>query len=48
MEVSGKLHALAALPPGESPKAPGTHWIGGWVCPKAGLDTMMKKFTAPL
>ncbi|KDR20851.1 hypothetical protein L798_04655 [Zootermopsis nevadensis] len=24
-----------ALPPG---KEPGTHWIGGWVGPRAGLD----------
>jgi hypothetical protein len=27
--MSDQLHALAALPPGE--RAPGTHWIGGWV-----------------
>jgi hypothetical protein len=27
MEMSGQLHALAALPPEE--RAPGTHWIGG-------------------
>jgi hypothetical protein len=26
-----------ALPPGKEP--PGTHWIGGWVGLKAGLDT---------
>jgi hypothetical protein len=31
MEVSGQLHAPAALPPGKEP--PGTHWIGGWVGP---------------
>jgi len=29
--------------PGE--RAPGTHWIGGWVGPRAGLDT--EKFPAP-
>jgi len=29
MEVSGQLHAQAALPPGEKPQ--GTHWIGVWV-----------------
>jgi hypothetical protein len=23
-------------------RAPGTHWIGGWVDPKAGLDDMEK------
>jgi hypothetical protein len=27
--------------PGET--APGTHWIGGWVGPRAGLDTVVKK-----
>jgi hypothetical protein len=35
MEVSGQLHAQAALPPG---KDPGTHWIGGGVGPRAGVD----------
>ena len=35
MRVSGQLHAPAALPPG---KRPGTHCIGGWVGPRAGLD----------
>jgi hypothetical protein len=38
MEVSGQLHASAALPPG---KATGTHWIGGWVGPRAGLDAVV-------
>jgi hypothetical protein len=37
--VSGQLHALAALPPG---KSPGTHFIGGWVDPRADLDDMEK------
>jgi hypothetical protein len=23
-------------------RAPGTHWIGGWVSPRAGLDDMEK------
>jgi hypothetical protein len=23
--------------------APGTHWIGGWVCPRAVLDTVVKR-----
>jgi hypothetical protein len=27
--------------PGE--RAPGTHWIGGWVGPRVGLDAMEKK-----
>jgi hypothetical protein len=36
--VSGQRHAPAALyPPGE--RTPGTHWTGGWVGPRAGLDT---------
>jgi hypothetical protein len=34
MSVGGQLHAPAALPPG---KRPGTHCIGGWVGPRAGL-----------
>jgi hypothetical protein len=35
MWVGGQHHAPAALPPG---KRPGTHCIGGWVDPMAGLD----------
>jgi len=35
MGVGGQRHASAALPPG---KRPGTHCIGGWVDPNAGLD----------
>jgi hypothetical protein len=32
--------------PGET--APGTHWLGGWVGPRAGLDDMEKwKFLLP-
>jgi hypothetical protein len=31
---------LAALPPGE--RAPGIHWIGGWVNLRIGLDDMEK------
>jgi hypothetical protein len=41
MEVSGQLHAPAALPPTEI--APGTQWIGGWVGPKAVPDAVMKR-----
>jgi hypothetical protein len=33
--VGGQRHAPAALPPG---KKPGTHFIGGWAGPRAGLD----------
>jgi hypothetical protein len=39
--VSGQLHAPAALPPGKEP--PGTHWIGGWVDLRAGLNEMEKR-----
>jgi hypothetical protein len=35
MEVSGQLHTPAALPPG-------THSIGSWVGPKAGLEPIEK------
>jgi hypothetical protein len=46
MEVSGQLHAPAALPPLRI--ATGTPWIGGWVGPRAGLDAMAKrKFLCP-
>jgi hypothetical protein len=41
MEVSGQLHAPAALPPGE--RVSGTHWIGGWVGPRAVLDAVVKR-----
>ena len=35
MKVGDKNYAPAALTPG---KRPGTHCIGGWVGPRAGLD----------
>jgi hypothetical protein len=38
--VSGQLHAPVALP---RERAPGTHCIGGWVDPRAGLDDMEKQ-----
>jgi hypothetical protein len=41
MEVSGQLHAPAALLPGE--RAPGTRWIVGWVGPRAGLNGVEKR-----
>jgi hypothetical protein len=41
MEVSGQLHTPATLPPGKEP--PGTHWIGGWVGPRAVLDAVVKR-----
>jgi hypothetical protein len=40
MEMSGQLHAPAALPPGKSPFV---HWIGGWVVPRAVLDAVVKR-----
>jgi hypothetical protein len=36
MKVNGKLHT-----PGD--KAPGTHWIGGWVGPRSGVHVMEKR-----
>jgi len=41
MEVSGQRHAPAALSPRK--RAPGTHWIGGWVSPRGGLDAVVKR-----
>jgi hypothetical protein len=41
MDVSGKLHAPVALVTGKI--APGIHWIGGWVGPRAGLDKRTKR-----
>jgi hypothetical protein len=29
-------------------KAPGTHWIRGWVDPKTGLDVVEKRNILPL
>jgi hypothetical protein len=41
MEVSGQLHAPAALPSRE--RAPGIHRIGGWVGPRAVLNIAVVK-----
>jgi hypothetical protein len=41
MEKSGQFHSPVALAPGE--RVPGTHWIGGWVGPRAGLDAVEKR-----
>jgi len=41
MEVYGQIHALAALTPEKWP--PVTDWMGGWVGPKAGLNTVAKR-----
>jgi hypothetical protein len=41
MGVSGQRHVPAAFnPPG---KDPGTHWTGGWVGPRAGLDAEARR-----
>jgi hypothetical protein len=32
---------LCCFTPGE--RAPGTHWLGGWVGPRAGLDDVEKR-----
>jgi len=40
MEVSGKLHALGAMPPEKNPH---THLIVGWVGYGAGLDVLKKR-----
>jgi len=46
MEMSGQLHTPTALPPRE--RTPGTHGIGGWVSPIAGLDSGEEKNSQPL
>jgi hypothetical protein len=40
MEVSGQLHTLATLP---LRKDLVTHWIGGWVGLRAGLNVVTKR-----
>lgn len=40
MEVTGQLHALAAVP---LEKSSDTHWIGGWMGTVASLDVMEKR-----
>ena len=42
--VGGQRHASTALPLG---KRPGTHCIGGWVGPRAGLDGRGKSRQPP-
>jgi hypothetical protein len=38
---TSQLHAPGALPPGKEPL--GTHWIGGWVNLRPGLDDLEKR-----
>jgi hypothetical protein len=40
-----QLHAPAASSPEK--EAPGIHWIGGWVGPRSGLDTVKNKISSP-
>jgi hypothetical protein len=46
MNIIGQLHAVAALPPEEI--STGTHWIRGWVDPRARLDSVKKRKILPL
>jgi hypothetical protein len=41
MKLSGQLHAPGCFNPRE--KACSTHWIGGWVVSRAGLDMVVKR-----
>jgi hypothetical protein len=41
--VGGEWSASRPGPFTTGEKAPGTHWIGGWVDPRAGLDTVDKR-----
>jgi hypothetical protein len=46
MEVSGQLHAPAALLPQRDHI---THWLGGWVDPRASLEVVVaEKKSLPL
>jgi hypothetical protein len=47
MGANGERHAPSALYPRE--RTPGTHCTGGWVDPRAGLDTQARgKILSPL
>jgi hypothetical protein len=43
MELRDHLHAPSRFTPVE--RDAGTHWIGGWVDPTAGLETVSKRKT---
>jgi hypothetical protein len=45
MEVSGQFHALTALYPAN---VRSTYWIGVWVGPSAGVDTVAYRKTYSL
>jgi hypothetical protein len=40
--VGGKWSASRSCRFTSGERAPGTHWIGGWVDPRAGTDDMKK------
>jgi hypothetical protein len=40
MEARGQPRALAALPSGKEPPPPDSHWRGGLVGPRSGLDIL--------
>jgi len=44
MGVCGQRNVPAVLPPG---RRPGTHCIGGWMGPRAGLDGCGKSLPPP-
>jgi hypothetical protein len=45
MEMSGQLFAPGRFTPSE--RAPGTtHWIGGWMGLRTGMDTVSKRNTS--
>jgi hypothetical protein len=44
MVVSGQLHTPSDLPP---ERGIGTHWMGGWVGLRAGLDAAVVKSKDP-
>lgn len=45
--LNNQLHGLVSLPAGE--RAPDSHWIGGWMGTRAGLEGMEKeKYLAPV
>jgi hypothetical protein len=41
MEVTGQLHGLGCFTREE--RAPGNHWVGGWVELRPGLDDVEKR-----
>jgi hypothetical protein len=42
--LGSQLHVSAVLPQGKG-RAPGTHWIGGWLGPRAGLNAVAERET---